>query len=452
MAMTPEAPTTTGVQAEPGPLRGQGFAGLRPLRRRPFCLIWSGGLISVIGSWMQTVAVGALVISRTGQATWAVVVAAAAFLPIGVLSPVGGALADRVPRRAALVVGNLIAGAVAAVIGLLVAAGKEGPGLLTGLVAVQGCVSALTQPFQSAILPDLVPREELLAAASLGSAQFNLGRVIGPAAAGAAIAAFGYPVAFLANAISFLAVVVALAFVPLPPPAGAAAGSGTGGKRTGVLGSLRAGLDAARAEPSCRAAISTIAVVAVLASPFIALVPAMARHLGHGGSRSIASATAALTTAQGVGAVAGALALAPLAGRFGRGRVLATSLGLLPFVLVVYGAARSLAWAIAALFTVGLVYIGVLSGLSTVVQLAAPAQYRGRVLSFYLVALGVGYPIGSLLQGPVVDRVGIGWSTLATSGLLVVLLSSALVARPSAAQALVKPLAGEVSRRGAGPG
>ena len=177
-------------------------------------------MVSVIGSWMQTVAVGALVVAHTGKATWAVVIAAGAFLPIGLLSPVGGALADRIPRRAALVVGNLLAGLVALVIALLVAARQDSPGVLTLLVTIQGSVSALIGPFQQAILPDLVPTSEFLAAVSLNSAQFNLGRVIGPALAGVTIAAFGYPVAFVANAASFLAVVIALVFVRLSPPSG----------------------------------------------------------------------------------------------------------------------------------------------------------------------------------------------------------------------------------------
>ena len=163
-------------------------------------------MVSVIGSWMQTVAVGAFVVADTGKATWAVVIAAGAFLPIGVLSPVGGALADRVPRRAALVAGNLVAGAVALVIAVLVPPGRDSPEILTLLVTVQGAVSAVIGPFQQAILPDLVPPVEFLAAVSLNSAQFNLGRVVGPALAGVTIAAFGYPVAFVANGASFLAV------------------------------------------------------------------------------------------------------------------------------------------------------------------------------------------------------------------------------------------------------
>jgi len=284
-------------------------------------------------------------------------------------------------------------------------------------------------PFQQAILPDLVPPPEFLAAVSLNSAQFNLGRIVGPALAGVTIAAFGYPVAFVANAVSFLAVVVALFFVRLSPPPGHIG-------QVGLLASLRIGARAARAEPGCRAAIGTIAVVGLLASPFIALVPVMAHHLTHTGARGIASATGLLTTAQGFGAVAGALAVAPLAARFGRGRMLTGSLAILPPVLVVYGFAPSLAFALPALFVVGLVYIGVLSGLSTVVQLRAPAEVRGRVLSLYQVALGVSYPIGSLVQGPLTDSLSLAWTTAGAGALLAMALLVARATRPGIFQAL----------------
>ncbi len=372
---------------------------------------------------------GALVISTTGSATWAVLVAAGAFLPIGLLSPAGGALADRLPRRPVLVLGNLAAAVTAVLLAIAVAAGYQSPAALVALVTLQGSVSALIGPFQQAILPDLVPRREFLAAISLNSAQFNLGRIVGPALAGAAVAAFGYPAAFAANAASFLAVVVALAFVRLAPPAGESAG---------LFAALRSGFDAARRQPSCWAAIGTIAVVAVLASPFIALVPVMAHHLTGGGPRAVAQTTALLTTAQGVGAVAGALAIPPLAQWLGRGRVLTLSLVLLPAVLVVYGASQSRWWAVAALFVVGAIYIGVLSGLSTVVQLHAPQAYRGRVLSFFLVALGVAYPIGSLIQGPVIDRVGVGWTTAAAAMLLSLIMALVALTRPGVVRAIVR--------------
>ena len=385
------------------------LASLRPLRHRNFAVLWTASLVSNIGTWMQTVAVGALVISRTGEASWAVLVAAGAFLPIGLLSPVGGALADRLPRRPVIAAGNLIEGITAAVIAWLVATGHDTPYDLLALVTAQGCVAALIGPFSQAILPDLVPRSEFLAASSLNSAQWNAGRIVGPALAGATVAAFGFAASFEANAVSFLAVVAALGFIRLSPPPGS----------TGpLLRSMQDGLRAAWAQPSCRAATISIGVVAFLAAPFIALVPAVAHSLTHGGATAVAAATAALTTAQGAGAVAGALCIPPLALRFGRGRVLTCSLALLPLVLIGYGAAASLWLAVAGLFVVGMVYMSVLSGLQTVAQLQAPAAYRGRVLSFFLVALGVAYPVGALVQGPVANHLGVAWTTVGSALLL----------------------------------
>ena len=260
-------------------------ASLRPLRYRNFSLLWSASLVSNVGSWMQTVAVGALVISRTGQASWAVLIAAGAFLPIGLLSPVGGALADRVRRKPVIAAGNLAEALIALALAVLVAAGHESPLALLGLVTVQGSVSALINPFSQAILPDLVPRSEFLAASSLNSAQWNAGRIVGPALAGATVAAFGFAASFVANAASFVAVVIAVLFVRLSPPPG---------RQGSVLAALRSGLAITRSQPTCRAAIITIGVVAFVAAPFIALVPAMALRLSHGGPASVAAATSQL--------------------------------------------------------------------------------------------------------------------------------------------------------------
>ena len=413
---------------------------LRPLAHRNFALLWTASLVSNVGSWMQTVAVGALVISRTGQPSWAVLVAAGAFLPIGLLSPIGGALADRIARRPVIAGGNVAAGLIAAAIAMLVAGGHDGPSGLLGLVTLQGAVSALIGPFTQAILPDLVPRSEFLAASSLNSAQWNAGRIVGPALAGATVAAFGFAASFAANAVSFLAVVIAVLFVRLAPPPGG---------EPGLLRSMRSGWQAALAQPSCRASILAIAVVAFLAAPFIALLPAMALHVTpHGSGQAVAAATAALTTAQGAGAVLGAFVLPPLAQRIGRGPALAWSLALLPLALAGYGAARTLWWAVAGLFVVGLVYMGVLSGLQTVAQLFAPAAYRGRILSFFLVALGVAYPIGALAQGPVADHLGVGVTTV---GSAVVLTLAGLLAwwrGPALARALTS---GDPARPGPAP-
>jgi MFS family permease len=178
-----------------------------------------------------------------------------------------------------------------------------------------------------------------------------------------------------------------------------------------------------------------IAIVALLASPFIALVPAVADRLVEGDD-ALGAATGALTTAQGVGAVLGALCIVPLADRIGLGRLLVADLVLCPLALAVYGVTPNVVSAVVALTLVGALYIGLLSGLSTVVQLRAPEAYRGRVLSLYMVALGVLYPIGALVQGAVADVVGLPATTAGFALALVVVVALLAGLRPGFLRAL----------------
>ncbi len=348
---------------------------------------------------MQTVALGVLVFARTGRPGWTGLVAAAGFLPIGLLAPLGGALADRLDRRRWLILTTVAEMAFAAILAVLAGTGHDPPGVLVVLAFLGGAAGAVGFPAYQAMVPDLVPTEDLLGAVSLSSAQFNLGRVIGPALAGAALLTHNYGLVFGINAASFGAVVVALVMLNLPPPAVVVSALGIGAR-------IMEGARAALAEPGCRAAIGLIAVVALLASPFIALVPAMAGAVNRSGI-STGVATALLVTAQGVGAVAGALALPSLAQRFGRQVMLQWALLALPVFLVAYGLSTQLWWSAVAFVGVGAVYIAVLSGLNTVVQLRAPAEARGRVLSIYMMGLGIVYPIGAVLQGWVANHLGV---------------------------------------------
>jgi MFS family permease len=383
------------------------LSSLQPLRRRNFALIWSAALVSNVGSWMQTVAVGALVTETTGKSTWTGIVAAAAFIPIGLLSPVGGALADRVDRRRYFISTTVGETFFATVLAVVVATGNHEPWLVTLLVFGGGCLTALGFPAYQAIIPELVPKEELLAAMSLGATQYNLGRVVGPALAGIAILAGSYSLVFVINAASFGAVIIALLlshFAERPHNP----------EQTKLREQIVAGFHGAMAEPGCRLAIVLIGITALLISPFIALIPAVAINLLHEGARG----TSVLVTAQGIGAVAGALALTPLANRFGRRRVIVADLAfVLPFTIVLYAAAPSLWTSAAALVAVGAAYIGILSGLMTVVQLRAPENMRARILSIYMVALGVVYPIGAVIQGKLGDEFGLRGVVIACAAL-----------------------------------
>ena len=399
------------------------LASLRPLRSRNFALIWSAALVSNLGSWMQTVALGVLVFERTDAPGWAALVAAAGFVPIGLLSPVGGALADRLDRRRWLICTTLAETLFAVILAVLAGLHHDPPWVLVLLSFLGGASGAIGFPAYQAIVPDLVPESDLLGAVSLSSAQFNLGRVIGPALAGLVLLTQNYAIVFGINAASFGAVVIALLLVHLPRPVPQSGHLSMGAR-------ILEGARAARDEPGCRSAILCIAVVALLASPFIALVPAMA-HVDRPAGWSLGLTTATLVTAQGVGAVAGALALAGLAERFGRLRVLRTAIFTVPFLLCAYAVAPTLATAVPAFLAVGAGYIVVLSGLNTVVQLRAPVASRGRILSIYMMALGLVYPLGAVLQGWLADVHGVRAVTAAGALVLLFLATLAALVRPT---------------------
>ena len=403
-------------------------AAVRPLRHRAFALLWTGSLVSNIGTWMQTVAVGALVTGITRNPVWTAVSFVAGFLPNGVLAPIGGALADRMDRRRFAIAATAVEGAIAAVLAIVVAAGSTDPYLITALVFLAGCVGALRMPFQQAMLPDLVPEEDVVGAISLGSAQWNLGRVVGPALAGLVIVAGSYAAAFAVNALSFLAVIVAFLFVRVPsPPRDEAAG---------LLRHLRAGMGVVRREPALRSAMLLIAVAAALAAPFIALIPSFADVLSDGSRDGLAAATGALTTAQGVGAVAASLLFPSLVERYGRRRMLVAVLVLTPLALVPYALAPSVAFAAAGIVVVGGAYICILSGLSAVMQLRAPEEYRGRVLSLYFAVLSIVFPLGALVQGVLARQVGLRATTIAGGVGLLAVLAGLFVLRPQVFTAL----------------
>ena len=395
---------------------------LGPLRSRNFALLWSAALVSNIGSWMQSVGLGILVTIRTHQPLWTGLVAAAAFLPVGLVSPVGGVLADRLDRRRWLIVTTLGETALAGVLAWM-AFSKHDPPSWDVVVAMAGSVfSSLGFPSYQAMLPELVGKDQLLAAVSLSSAQYNFGRVIGPALAGLAIAFGSYGFAFLINAISFFAVIIALLMIRLPSSRGdqeiraESSEFSESTKTPKMIESIKTGARSAWNLPSARAAIVFIGVVALLGSPFIALIPAMAINTLHSGKLG----TSMLVTSQGLGAVLGAVFASSFAKAFGRERLLAFNLAGLPVALIIYGLMPNLILSCVSLFLVGGLYIGVLSGLNTAIQLSVPGQTRGRVLSFYMMTLGTLYPLGSLLMGSIANYTGVRWVTVGGAGILIV--------------------------------
>jgi MFS family permease len=392
---------------------------LAPFRHRRYAAFWTGAFASNIGTWMETVGVGILVTKATGQVGWTGLVAAAGFVPMALLGPVGGALADRIPRRRLLITMSIVQATLAGVLTFLASVNAAEPWAVTLIVFVSGCAGALGFPAYQSLMPDLVPRDELGAAVALGAAQWNLGRVIGPLLAGVVISLGGYEMAFAINTVSFLAVIAAIAPLRLPPP--------TPKEGESIPTAIKEGARFSFREPGIRAVMTYLALNSLLAAPFIALVPAVALKLF--GDED--TGTAVLITAQGLGAVLMAVSLGGLFDRFGHRRVLLAAVSVLPVTLVLYGLAPSLPLGVVAIFFVGAAYLCCLSSFTTVAQLRAPDALRGRVMSALMVLLGVLYPLGSIIQGTVADQIGLRTTTVAAAVLLGISVLVIRVLRPN---------------------
>ncbi len=398
-----------------------------PFKHRVFAAFWTGAFVSNIGTWMETVGIGIYVTDATHNPAWTGLVAAAGFAPGAFLGPVGGALADRLPRKRLLITTTAIQTALATLLTVLFVLGRPSPAVVTLIVFAGGCAQALGFPTYQSLLPDLVPKEDLVGAVALSSAQWNLGRVIGPAIAAVVIGIGGYEWAFAVNSLSFLAVIAAIAMLSLPPPRPHHGQT--------IRSSIGQGIAYVRQDPGLRVVMGYMFINTFLAAPFIALVPAMSQLVLHEGKRG----TGLLVTAQGLGAVVMALSLAYLALRFGSRRVMLVALWGLPPVLAIYAVMPNLWSAAAALFVVGLVYFGALSSFMSIAQVRAPAEIRGRVVSLLAVVLGTLYPLGSIIQGAVADRIGLRETTVGAAVLMLLALVLMKLRNPRFADALELP-------------
>lgn len=412
-----------------GPLSGRKFTALAPFRHRAYLRLWSGAFVSNIGTWMETVALGAYVKNLTDQDVWVGGVAAAAFVPIAIFGPLGGALADRFPRKALLLTTTCVQAALALWLTYLFATGEPSAPLVTAIAFGNGICAALGFPAFQAILPDLVPVEDIPGAVALSSTQYNLGRVVGPALAGVVIALWGYAAAVGVNAASFFAVVAVLLTLALPRP-------GVGARDLKLLASIAAGFRFVRREPGLRVNIAAMCFNTFLAAPFIALVPSMAAEV----TSNTDVGTAVLVTAQGIGAVAMGLMLGGLTAKWGPRRVLVRVMAALPVALAAYAVAPELASSAITILIVGFFYLGALSSFTTIAQLRSPAAIRGRVLSVHTVILGSLFPIGAVIQGKIADSIGLRATTLGAAVLMGALLLVIRAVRPGLTAPLDEPV------------
>ncbi len=371
-------------------------ASFAPLRHRSFALALGSNFISSTGTWMQSVALGVYLQVTTHNALWLGLLTVAAWLPALIGSPVGGVMADRVSRQRWIQFNNLAQASAASALAIAELTHHLSAPLACYLAVAEGfCSSASWSAWQS-LLPDLVGADEVLAAVSLGSAQFNLGRIIGPVLAAVTLAVGNPGWCFAANAVSFIVVVIAFSFVRTPARERVTT-------RLAIVAETLVGLRMAWRTHGCRNAIIGVGTVALFVSPFITLVPAMAIDVLHSGKVG----TSWLVTAQGVGAVIGALTLPALAKRTSRLVVLRGSMMAMALMEALYAYAPSLVWSALALVVLGGSYVGTLTGLNASVQLHAPAKERSRILSLYVLSLSLFYPLGAVVQAALAHHFGV---------------------------------------------
>ena len=364
------------------------------LSHRPFRRYWIGLFLSNIGTWMQVVAQGWLVLRLSDSALILGLVGFAGSIPTLVLAPLAGVAADRVDRRKLLLFMQCTQMACALMLATATGFRFVSVPLVGAVAIINGLSNAFTMPSHQSLFLDLVGREDLLNAISLNSMQFNLSRVIGPMVAGLTIAAFGETGCFLLNAVSFLAVIAAL--VALPPLKRRQAPS------RGAWIDLRIGIRFARRREIIFPLLGIAAALAVFGTPAVTLAPLFARKLLHVGPQGLGG----MLSAVGLGAAASALLLASLGDFRRKGyAVLVAALGF-AVALLGLGLSRRYAISLAFLALLGASMSSSASLINTLLQTSAPDRLRGRVISLYALAwLGL-VPIGNLQAGIVAERFG----------------------------------------------
>jgi MFS family permease len=374
------------------------FASVR--KHRNYRLFFTGQVISLVGTWMQNVALAWYVIELTHSAVAVGFLAFCRFAPFTVFGLVSGVVADRFDNRRLVMMTQTASMVVAAALTILAFSGAEIVWLAYVLAAAAGTALVFDAPGRHALTFQMVGRDELPNAIALNASLFNASRVIGPAAAGVIIAAFGVGVCFGLNALSFFAVLTSLALmrteelVRLDRPE----------SHPSWISSIREGLSYARHSPRVRLVLAMTTVVSTVGFNFHVLVPVLASETLDSGPRTFGLLSAAF----GAGALAGALLSASL----GRAswKALITGVGGFSVALLALAPLHTVIACAALLFVIGGCFTLWTSNSQSLLQLSAPDHLRGRVLSLYLFAFAGLAPLGGLLAGALADA---GGTTLA---------------------------------------
>jgi len=367
------------------------------LRSRNYRLYFTGQGISLLGTWMQNIALSWLVYRLTGSVFLLGLIGFTTQIPTFVLSPFAGVLIDRYDRLKIMILAQTFFMIQASVMALLVLFHLIEVWHIIVLSLVFGVISAFDAPARQSLVIDLIDKpEDLSNAIALNSAIFNGARLIGPAIAGIIIALVGEGICFSLNALSFIAVIIALVKIRIPNKQAVS-------QQDDFWKSFREGFQYTFQSVPIRTLIFSLAILSLFGFPFMVLLPAYAKEILLGGSDTLGF----LMSALGAGALIGSIYMASRRSVLGLGKVIALNITLFGMAVLLSSFSSILFISLFILFFCGLSMILSLSAMNTMIQTLAEDDKRGRVMSFYAMALMGAQPIGNLLAGSVASGIGI---------------------------------------------
>jgi MFS family permease len=388
-----ESAAVSGAEVAPGSGSRWQVAG-RALRHRNFQLFFSGQLISLVGTWMQSVAQSWLVYRLTGSALLLGSVGFASQVPVFLFAPLGGIAADRFNRRHIVIATQAASMVLAFILAALTLFHKVQVWHVFVLASLLGIVNAFDIPGRQSFLVDMVGKEDLMNAIALNSSMFNGARVIGPAIAGILVARIGEGWCFFSNAVSYIAVIIGLLLMNVISPVRAAIAS--------PLEHMMEGFRFVNQTAPIRALLLLLGLVSLVGMPYVVLMPIFADQILHGGARGLGI----LMGATGVGALLGALTLAFRQGVKGLGRWVAWCCAGFGASLVIFALSRTFWVSVILLLPVGYCMMLQMACSNTLIQVMVPDALRGRVMAVYSMMFMGMAPIGALLGGALAERLG----------------------------------------------
>jgi len=381
--------------------KGQGSEGdgtFVAFRFRNFRLMWSASLLSSSGTWLQNVAVPFVIYRITDSGAWLGFTGFIAYLPMVLTGPWGGSIADRYPRRTVLLITGIMQFLFTLLLAAAWAAGVRSIAVILVLLLLSGLAGGLGIASWQAFVTELVPREHLLNAVTLNSAQFNAARAFGPAVGGIVLATLGPGWSFFINALTFLAMVGALLMVHVPKVVRPVVEG-----RSHPMTEMRQALRYVRTQGGIVVCLMIVFALGFLGGPLFNLLVVFADTVYEVGD----GAYGLLAGCMGAGAILVAPLVAGRGSRVARSHLVAVAIVAYGFALIALGLAPVPVLGAAALFVAGAGYLGISSTLNTTVQLQVTEQMRGKVLALYVIILTLGVPLGSLVQGWLVDVIGV---------------------------------------------